>query len=226
MKIINTGVADVRTEPKFESERDSQLIYGESVNLLEDLGEYSKIKSIDNLTGYVKSYLLSGYTERKYKVLKFYNGENLKFPFGSLLSSDDIKRYKVPESYYNPIENNNYSVIDLSKKFLGVPYLWGGTSDFGFDCSGYVQRLYRFINIELPRNSSRQRDFSKNIDSFSNALPGDLIFFKNHVALYLGDGNIIHANGHASRVSMNNLFDKSDYSKKLNAIFEKIGRII
>ncbi len=225
MKIINIGVADIRTEPRFESERDSQLIYGESVELIENIGEYSKIKSVDNVIGYVNSYLLSEYSARKYKLLSFYDAGNIKFPFGSLLSMEDVIKYKIPESLLIDIDNKDFSVVKLSHKFLGVPYLWGGTSDFGFDCSGFVQRLYRFTRIELPRNSDQQKNYTTTVNSFSEAIPGDLVFFKHHVALYIGKGEIIHANGHASSVSINNIFDKNEYSEKLNSIFQKIGRV-
>ena len=79
------------------------------------------------------------------------------------------------------------------------PYLWGGTSEFGFDCSGLTQRLYRFAGIELPRNSSWQRDYLEEVKSFSESIPGDLIFFKGHVGIHLGHKIMIHANGkHAS----------------------------
>lgn len=105
-----------------------------------------------------------------------------------------------------------------------VFHTWGGTSDFGFDCSGFTQRLFRYSGFEIPRNSDQQRDFFDGLPDLEHAKRGDLIFFKGHVAFYLGRGKIIHANGHYSRITVNDLWDNSSYSKTLLSIMEKVGR--
>ncbi len=225
MSYIRIGVADIRKEPKFESERDSQVIFGEEFRVIENFGEYTKIRSKDGITGFIKTYLIVEGDKRKYKLKSFFDAEDVKLPFGSLLSDEDVSKHNIPEHKITKINDYRFSITELAMKFIGVPYLWGGTSDFGFDCSGFVQRLYRFVGWELPRNSDQQRDFTKTVDGFENAKVGDLIFFKGHVALYLGGGNIIHANGHMASVSFDNLFDGSSYSKNLLDIFEKIGSI-
>ncbi len=225
MKIIGISVADIRVEPKFECERDSQLIYGEEVRVISDHGEYSYIEGRDGLKGYVKKKLIVEAPERKYKLKSYYDAKIAKFPFGSYLSEDDILKYRIPEELLTPVEDYNFDVVKMSYSFLGIPYLWGGTSDFGYDCSGYVQRLYRFRGKELPRNADQQRDFTETVPDFQSAKPGDLVFFEGHVALYLGNGDIIHANGHSASISIDNLFDESDYARTLMSIFEKIGRV-
>ena len=99
-----------------------------------------------------------------------------------------------------------------------------------FDYTGYnidfepTQRLFRFSGTEIPRNSDQQKDASETVKNFDFALPGDLVFFKGHVAFYLGHGRIIHANGKHSRITETDLFDKSPYSQELLRIMEKIGR--
>lgn len=225
MASIKIGVADLRKEAKFESERVSQIIYGEKFKILEDHGEFTEVECRDGETGFIKSSLIIDEVSGKYKLKSFFDADTIKLPFGSVLNEDDISRYSIPEDKITEIDNYEFLVKDLSKRFIGVPYLWGGTSDFGFDCSGFVQRVYRFVGWELPRNSDQQRDFTKTVDGFENAKTGDLIFFKGHVALYLGEGNIIHANGHMASVSIDNLFDRNSYSKNLLGIFEKIGSI-
>lgn len=87
----------------------------------------------------------------------------------------------------------------LSHAFLGLPYTWGGRSSFGYDCSGFVQMLYRQMGISLPRDSKDQCTHAGFVDSPVEALkPGDLIFFGfardqiKHVGLSLGNGNFIH----------------------------------
>lgn len=226
VKLIGISVADIRVEPKFECERDSQLIYGEEVEILSEHGEYVKVRGRDGLEGYVKKRLVyDDGAERKYKLNHFYDAGSMKFPFGSYLSDEDVEEYGIPRDYLVDISNNNFKVTELANMFLTVPYLWGGTSDFGYDCSGMVQRLYRYIGVEIPRNADQQRDFTETVPDFNAALPGDLIFFEGHVGLYLGNGRMIHANGHSASVSIDDLFEESDYKKLLMSIFEKIGRV-
>ena len=223
--MIGISVADVRVQPRFESERDSQLIYGEEVAVLSDHGEYLKVRGRDGLEGFVKKRLVTEGGPREYKMKKFYDAGTMKFPFGSYVSSQDVEYYKIPQGILVPLSESGFRVTDLSMQFLAVPYLWGGTSDFGFDCSGMVQRLYRFVGIEIPRNADQQRDFTETVPDFESALPGDLVFFEGHVGLYLGNGKMIHANGHSASVSIDDLFQDSDYKKLLMSIFEKIGRV-
>ncbi len=225
VKIIGISVADIRVEPKFESERDSQLIYGEEVQVLSDHGEFVKIRGKDGLSGYVKMRLIDDGDRREFKLKHYYDAGTMKFPFGSYLSTSDVEKYKVPEDLLVKITDYNFKVTELSKMFLTIPYLWGGTSDFGFDCSGMVQRLYRFVGKEIPRNADQQRDFTETVPDFDSAKPGDLVFFEGHVGLYLGDGKMIHANGHSASVSVDDLFQESEYKKMLMSIFEKIGRV-
>jgi cell wall-associated NlpC family hydrolase len=105
----------------------------------------------------------------------------------------DAKPLTIPES------------IELAKRFLGVPYLWGGRSSFGFDCSGFTQMLVRARGINMPRDADQQAAWSGVVAVERAALqPGDLLFFgssaKNitHTGMYIGDGQFIQdtTNGH------------------------------
>lgn len=223
MSMVITSVADIWTKPSTESERDSQVIYGESVEVLEDVGRFSKARSVDGIVGYIKSAVLGDWSKRHYKLSHQVRNEKMSFPFGSFLSRREVDEYRIPRRYVRPIDEVS-SPIKLTRKFVGVPYLWGGTSDFGFDCSGFTQRLFRYSGTEIPRNADQQRDASDTIRDFESSLPGDLVFFKGHVAFHLGNGRIIHANGHFSRVSETDLRDSSPYSGELLGIMEKIGR--
>ena len=88
-------------------------------------------------------------------------------------------------------------VVQASMQYLGVPYLWGGTNpDQGLDCSGFVQRVHRDLGIELPRVSTDQARGGQPVASLAEARPGDVLAFGqpvNHVAIYLGDGQMVHA---------------------------------
>ncbi len=106
-------------------------------------------------------------------------------------------------------QRNEYSInpkllslnetVQLSKMFLGIPYTWAGTSSLGFDCSGFVQMLYRQMGVDIPRDSRTQATYSKALSVSQEELKsGDLIFFGRndritHVGMFLGDNKFIHS---------------------------------
>lgn len=94
---------------------------------------------------------------------------------------------------------SSQQIIDNAKKLLGTPYVWGGTTPKGFDCSGFVQYVFKQSGITLPRTTTEQYKVGTYV-SKSNLQPGDLVFLQNtyregisHVGIYIGDGKIIHA---------------------------------
>lgn len=85
------------------------------------------------------------------------------------------------------------SVVDYATQFVGNPYVWGGTSlTNGADCSGFVQSVYNNFGVSLPRTSYEQQNAGREV-SYSEAQPGDLICYGGHVAIYMGNGKIVHA---------------------------------
>lgn len=125
-------------------------------------------------------------------------------------SSDDT----VYDEYGNVIDNSNTvsyeastttssgsgsgsSVVDYATQFVGNPYVWGGTSlTGGADCSGFVQSVYSNFGVSLPRTSYEQQNAGYEV-SYSDAQPGDLICYGSHVAIYMGNGQIVHASNSA-----------------------------
>ena len=105
--------------------------------------------------------------------------------------------------------------MDVSKtahKFIGTPYVYGGRSPKGFDCSGLVWYVYRQHGVELPPSSARQAGFGQKV-SRDELLPGDLVFFQSkgridHVGLYVGGNKMIHAPGRGRKVVKVNIKDK------------------
>lgn len=124
------------------------------------------------------------------------------------------------------------AITGYARAFLGVPYLWGGTSWEGIDCSGLVQLCYRMGGYMLPRDAGQQRDFLKQSIERSQMQEGDLIFFGHqkitHVALALNDHEYIHAEGQNYNCVTINSFDPADthYYKRLDKIYQDMKRVI
>jgi cell wall-associated NlpC family hydrolase len=104
-------------------------------------------------------------------------------------------------------------VADLAQQLIGSPYVWGGSSPAGFDCTGFVMWVFGQFNVSLPHNEAGQLQSGEAI-SADKLLPGDVLVFANtyrrglsHVGLYLGDGRFVHAVDEAHGVMVNDLWD-------------------
>jgi gamma-D-glutamyl-L-lysine dipeptidyl-peptidase len=132
------------------------------------------------------------------------------------VSLPDGREGQIPKSagspyltWLNNLERTENSLINLSRKLMGLPYLWGGTSSKGVDCSGFTKTIYLLHGIVLPRDADQQSKTGLMIDDagdFSKLKPGDLLFFGRkandttaeritHVGMWIGDNAFIHASG-------------------------------
>ncbi|WP_454850093.1 C40 family peptidase [Promicromonospora soli] len=91
-----------------------------------------------------------------------------------------------------PASASGSAVVSVAMRYLGVPYLWGGSTPAGFDCSGFTSYVYAQVGINLPRTSSEQRYAGPEVP-WSEAQPGDLLWSPGHIAIYAGDGMQIEA---------------------------------
>lgn len=111
--------------------------------------------------------------------------------------------------YGNGVSNTRIDLCQYAKQFVGNPYVWGGTSlTKGADCSGFVQSVFKKFGVSLPRTSREQANVGTKI-SLADAKPGDLIFYAkggtiNHVALYIGDGQVVHASNPRTGIRISN----------------------
>jgi len=117
-------------------------------------------------------------------------------------------------------------LISEARKFLGVPYLWGGITPSGFDCSGFVRAIFTRFGYDLPRDTKDQIKIGRNIKRTS-IKTGDMLFFKRHVGLAIGKDNIIHCSVSNAGVQINSLNVGADnYSKVLDESFVTARRIL
>ncbi len=113
----------------------------------------------------------------------------------------------VPESA------SSSEVVSIAMQYLGVPYVWGGSSPKGFDCSGLVMYVYRKVGVSLPHSSRMQYGYGRPV-SRNDLEPGDLVFFHNpisHVGIYIGDGQMINAAGTGKGVRIDDVWSSSYY---------------
>ncbi|NIR52190.1 C40 family peptidase [candidate division KSB1 bacterium] len=143
------------------------------------------------------------------------------------------KESLIEEEALKAVQATRDRIIQTSKRFLGAPYLWGGTSPKGFDCSGFVQTVFKLNNLSLPRDASQQANEGVAVEpgeDFENLQPGDLVCFGkrperiSHIGIYLGDQLYIHS---SFSVHVNS-FDKehplyNDYRYKR---FQKVRRLL
>lgn len=113
-------------------------------------------------------------------------------------------------------KNQSTNIIQTAKQYIGTPYIWGGTSPNGFDCSGYIQFVFQKENMTIPRTVREIWNFATPV---SSASIGDLVFFEtyqagpSHLGIYLGNGNFIHA-GSNNGVTISNMYDNSYWQNK------------
>jgi gamma-D-glutamyl-L-lysine dipeptidyl-peptidase len=210
---VVVSVAPVTREAAFSSEMISQLLYGAKLIIEDNVNDkwLQIVAKFDSYTGYILKSQVMPITEEEFREQDYlFNSEctqlnigldeNLLLSIGSncsgLLNAASAHIVDVRQMHFS-----NAALTHYCKKYLGVPYLWGGTSSFGIDCSGFTQSVFRFFNIPLPRDAWQQCALGKLVNGIENAAIGDLAFFKNatgaiiHVGVLLANDTIIHAAG-------------------------------
>ena len=240
-KSIKSIYANIYKEPTFKSELVNQSLYFDKVQILKQCDSWSLVKLYDGYQGWVHSFYLSdtSYDEQpNHMVDSLYSKNQFSIlSFGTTLPIMDKKENKIKS--INPtseidwylidgksLVNKRKEVVNYAKQFLGVPYLWGGRSSFGIDCSGLIQLIFHVAGIKFPRDTFEQINFN-NLEevNLKTAIAGDLVFFANnsivnHVGLYIGNNEVIHSSGQVRCESFNT--NANNYSKKLKESFYKV----
>lgn len=252
--ICNLPLVPLRSEPSEKSEMVTQVMFGEIFDLLEEKCGWSKIMLInDHYTGWCTSKMLQILTVEKTDeflsrkpyitkspllICEAFDSENgnLILPAGSRLyfCENDFDKFEVciPEKKYwkFPGENTSFDsdITNLSKIFLNTPYLWGGKSVLGIDCSGLVQLIFSLLGVSLPRDAAQQALEGVIVSDIVECKVGDLAFFKNpegrivHVGIVLENMKILHSSG---SVHIDDLDNIGIFSKKLSVYTHMLYQI-
>ncbi|MEP3347048.1 MAG: NlpC/P60 family protein [Litoreibacter sp.] len=210
--------ADVTGRP--EGRRTSQLIYGDLFNVLERRNGFAFGQAVhDGYCGYVQEKLLDRPHDSSHWVsmpcTHLYPGPNMKLMnTGALFLGSEVQVMEeegtwsrlsnggfVPTMHLLPNDRRMDDPVAMADLHLGSPYLWGGCTRQGIDCSGLVQIALRACGKECPRDSDMQEAELGVPVSLEDAKRGDLVFWKGHVAWVSGDNMILHANAHHMAVA-------------------------
>lgn len=256
MDIIGYGVCRlslvaVRKDPADAAEQVTQLLFGDHYEVIDESPEGKWLKIciyFDQYIGWIDSKQHHAISKESFEYFNYaefkistdttssllYNKMPLIVLLGSIIPISGAELFKMEEQFAFNGESKSLGqrrdvdfIKAIAKKYLNTPYLWGGKSPFGIDCSGFTQMVYKLAGYKLLRDSSQQAGQGKLIN-LSSAQPGDLAFFKNdkdkiiHTGIVLDAEKIIHASG---RVRIDTLTTEGIFNNELQRLTHRIAHI-
>ncbi|KPQ00933.1 MAG: Cell wall-associated hydrolases (invasion-associated proteins) [Bacteroidetes bacterium HLUCCA01] len=221
---VLSGIAPIRKDASDTAEMVTQALLGETLSVHESVERWHRVTcDFDGYEGWISvAQVVFFDTEADYQAWTSHP-ERHRSPFFTYRITRGKSKQIVPvgapivfngfdvelpdgrwDVEITPLRLKEHAIIDTAMQFLGVPYLWGGRTDSGIDCSGYIQMVYSLHHYDLPRDASQQFKFAplKESMAIEDMEYGDVVYFhgkqsKNitHVGFYLGDGKILHASG-------------------------------
>ena len=219
--ICKVPAAPVRKRSSHRSEMVNQVLFGEAMLVLKEKKKWTRVRTLfDKYEGWLTIRQLEEIDEITAKTfnpwvttdllstIEFAN-HNMYIPFGSSLPGFDGSggkfgnieyRFRGNKRKRNEISPNAELVEKFSKQWINAPYLWGGRTILGVDCSGFAQIIFKMLGIDLPRDAWQQAQEGKPVKKIKDTIAGDLAFFDDkeeivHVGILLNNEQIIHASG-------------------------------
>ncbi|MBN2764173.1 MAG: C40 family peptidase [Bacteroidales bacterium] len=219
------SIIPLRKDPSDKSEMVSQLLFGETYEIKEENSAWYRILTgFDAYSGWIDKKMHSHVSDAYYRrieqgrytvtssisaTLLTSDNNTLTITAGSTLGENiqngliniDTHTYRLAEKLSGPFPQYQGNIMDTAKQFLYSPYLWGGRSPFGFDCSGYIQIVYKIMGRKLYRDAAQQATMGKPVNTLQQLHKGDLVFFCNddhkvvHAGLAMPPDKIIHCSG-------------------------------
>ncbi len=236
--ILETAVP-IRLEPSDRAEMVNQLLFGELYSVLEEEVKWLKIQSEhDAYSGWLDKKQHTEFPEKTHSFKTCFeesicrhsvNGSFKVTPGAYIPDEEILKNYNFESVVVQ--EESNRSIRNASFKFMNAPYLWGGRTPLGIDCSGFTQLVYRMQGLDLPRDASQQVNEGDVVTFLDEAKEGDLAFFDNaegkitHVGIILEEPNtkkIIHASG---RVRIDKIDHQGIYNDDLKVYTHQLRTI-
>ena len=214
--ICNLSIVPLRAEASDSSELVTQVLYGELFKVLESRKKWSRIRlAFDGYEAWIDNKQFLFIEQDKYKHLSKQtpivsedlvdrvstkDKQILSIVLGSSLNALDLLNHEF-EGSRTQEKFAKDNLISTALLYLNTPYLWGGKTPFGIDCSGFTQMVYKVNGYALKRDASQQVEQGEALSFIEESEPGDLAFFDNtegditHVGIIMKDNYIIHAHG-------------------------------
>lgn len=247
--IVSAPFAPLFEKPDFYSNQVDELLYGDELEVLEETKAFYKIKTDYSYYGWVlKEHITKKSFDSDFMVIS--NSADLLFqgkyglrPAFNLPKGSKIKAilpnnqskfayvtfanrqiYYIHKNHISPITKSRKreDILNIALSYLGTQYRLGGRTNNGIDCSGLCFNSYRFNGIDIWRDSDIDKAFNVKIIPFEQIKVADLLYFKGHIAMYMGDGNIIHSS--ASKGSV--VIEKLEENQKLKEIYICAGTVL
>ncbi len=249
--ICPLSVVPVRSSASDRSEMTTQLLFGEIVEFLEKKGNWARVRCTwDNYIGWADARQIKSLPLAKIKSYQNHfsyslelvqgamgQGHALPITIGATLPQFDGLNFQLNGTSFTfsgqavspkDLKVNAELILKIARRYLYAPYLWGGRSPLGIDCSGFSQIVFKICGVPLPRDSAQQVYCGQLIDFVEQAQPADLAFFENrngkvtHVGILLNEREIIHASGQVriDKVDHFGIFNETTqrYTHKLRVI--------
>ncbi len=238
--LCNLSIVPLRAEASDTSELVSQILYGEYFIIIKKTKKWSYVRlAHDNYEGWIDNKQYQAVSEDIYHELiekqarfsadlvDFVIGENkelIPITAGSSISSCNFLNHRFEGQVYDSNDLKT-EIIPTALNFLNAPYLWGGKSPFGIDCSGFTQLIYRMQGFSLLRDASQQATQGESLSFIEESEAGDLAFFDNeegkiiHVGVLMSNNYIIHAHG---KVRIDRIDHSGIFNEELNRHTHKL----